>query len=74
MSCRSTWHNPTAVILPFSVRCSKSVTGIEWSRDGRTLVSGALDGHVIVWHVEEGTHVRNFVRFAAMHTAAKRCT
>jgi WD40 repeat protein len=35
--------------------CSKAVTGIEWSRDGRTLLSGSLDGHVITWHVEDGS-------------------
>ena len=40
------------------VPCSKAVTGLQWSQDGRTLVSGSLDGHVIRWHVEHGTKAR----------------
>lgn len=38
--------------------CRKAVTGLEWSRDGRRLVSGSLDGRVIRWNVEQGTQVR----------------
>lgn len=51
--------------------CSKAVTGVEWSRDGRTLVSGSLDGRVIRWNVERGTQA-SFLHATVRHSIEHR--
>ena len=33
------------------------MTGIDWSRDGRLLVSAAKDGSAVLWNVETNAQV-----------------
>jgi WD40 repeat protein len=40
---------------------SKSVMAVSFSADGKRIVSGSADHHVIIWNAQSGTEVSSFV-------------
>jgi WD40 repeat protein len=50
------WHLPDAELQDHLDEHTRAITGLAFSRDGRTLASASADGAVLLWEVARGRH------------------